>query len=354
MTKKDDIWPVIVRYLDNSMIGDDADILEKWLDQSNENRRILHSTDRIWKASSDNTRESIITELNLEKDWDRIASQINSKTPEEKRARILHFSKLRKRQQFFTGMLKVAALLLVAFTSAVITYQFAPQTVQDQEMAEPVFNEIATNAAERANVELGDGSKVMLNAASKLIIPERFSQDKREVQLQGQAFFDIKSDRQRPFYIKTEKAVIEVIGTSFDVRSYPDEEDMLVVVREGTVELRRMDDPDNRLIVNEGYLGQVSKTNGRLALEMIDDPLFYFGWMEGRLIFNNTPLSEVFRQIERWYDVQVKTDLSEEDLSRLKFSADLKTRSVHEVIEVIEMSMDIEVKIEGDKIFVSI
>jgi transmembrane sensor len=354
MTKKDDIWPVIVRYLDNSMIGDDADILEKWLDQSNENRRILHSTDRIWKASSDNTRESIITELNLEKDWDRIASQINSKTPEEKRARILHFSKMRKRQQLVTRMLKAVALILVAVTSAFLTYQYVPHGSAHQEVYEPVFKEIATNNAERANIELGDGSRVMLNAASKLIMPENFSQKKREVELQGQAFFDIRQDRNRPFYIQAGNAIVEVIGTSFDVRSYPEDEDMHVVVREGTVELRRMDDPDNRLIVNEGYMGQVSRHNGRIALEMVEEMKDYFGWMEGRLIFRETPLADVFRQIERWYDVRIKTGLSDEQLRDKKLTADLKTRSVQEVLNVIEMSMDIEVTIDGDKVFVSI
>jgi transmembrane sensor len=353
MKQKEEILPLIVRYLDNSMEGGETEKLEQWLDSSNENRRILHAVDRIWKASEDKGQDSLISELNLENDWDSVLSQISAENPEEKRARVLRFRKLRKRQQFISGLLKVAAIVLVAFTSALITYHFAPHTPAQVESQEVVFNEITTRAAERANVELGDGSKVMLNAESRLIMPDRFSQDKREVELHGHAFFDIKSDRRRPFYIKTENAVIEVIGTSFDVRSYPDDEDMLVIVKEGTVELRRVDDPDNRLIVNEGYLGQVSRTNGRIALEMVEEADFYFGWMEGRLIFRDTPLADVFRQIERWYDVKVQTDLSERDLRRKKFSADLKTRSVHEVLDVIEMSMNIEIKTDGDKIFVS-
>ncbi len=353
MTNKDNIWPLLSRYFDNSMREGDSEELERWLDQSNENRRILHAIDRIWKASEERPQDTLISELNLEKDWHRVASRLSPESPEIKRAKILHFRKLRKKQQAFSRLLKIAALFLVAFISAVITYQVAPQTVQGPEVVEPIFNEIATNAAERANIELGDGSRVMLNAASRLTIPERFSQHKREVQLQGQAFFDIRSDRNRPFYIRTGKAVVEVVGTSFDIRSYPDEEDMIVAVREGTVELKRLDDPDNRLIVNEGYFGQVSKTNGKLALAMFDDPLHYFGWMEGRLIFNETPMTDVFRQIERWYDVQVKTELSEQVLRDMKFSADLKTRSVQEVVDVIQMSMDVEVKVRNSKILVN-
>jgi transmembrane sensor len=348
MTKKEDIWPVIVRYLDNSIDESESLKLENWLDECNENRRTLHGIDRIWKASEEKTPDALINELNLEKDWYRVAEHINASNPEEKRARIRHFRKLRKRQLIFSNVLKVAALVLVAFTSVLITLQFAPKVVETQ--SEPVFNEIATNSGERANIELGDGSKVMLNAASKLLMPESFSSKRRDVQLEGQAYFNVKSDRNRPFYIHTDNAIVEVIGTSFDVRSYHDDDDMFVVVREGTIELRRLDDPDNRLVVNEGYKGTVSKSNGRLSIELIEDPDFYFGWMEGRLIFKKTPIADVFKHIERWYDVSVQYDESDEELMSKKFTADLKTRSVREVLEVLHVSMGINFKILGDDV----
>lgn len=346
MQKNKDIWPIIVRYLDNSIGDDESGQLEVWLDQSNENRRILHSVDRIWKASEEKSQDFLINELNLEKDWDFIANHIDSSNPEEKRARILHFRKLRKRQQIFSNVLKVAALVLVAFSSVLLTLQFA--VLPEETIKEPVFNEIATNAGERANIELGDGSKVMLNAASKLMMPETFSAHKRDVELDGQAFFDVRSDRKRPFHIRTGNAVVEVVGTSFDVRSYSGDDKILVTVREGTVELRHRNDDANRLIINEGYKGSISKLNGELSIELFDDPDVYFGWMDGRLIFKNTPLPDVFTHLERWYDISVEYDTSDTNLMKQKFTADLKTRSVREVLEVIKMSMDIDFEIQDD------
>ena len=352
MTKKDHIWPVLVRYLDNTMSEEDSQMLEEWLEESNENRRILHSADRIWKAAEDHSQECLIKELNLERDWEKVFAKITDRNPEEKRRRIQNFRKLRKRHQMFSNILKVAALLLVAFLSAMITLKYAP--LQESEIVQaPVFNEIITKPGERATVELGDGSKVFLNADSKLIMPETFSQDKREVELIGQAFFDIKSDRNRPFHVKTQSAVIEVIGTSFDVHSYKGDPEMKVVVREGTVELRRSDDFENRLIVNGGYKGRVSQTNGLLAVELIDDPDFYFGWMEGRLIFKETPIREVMTHIERWYDVAVTFNVSDETIKNKRFTADLKTRSVREVLEVIQMSMNLGFEIDGDEIIIT-
>lgn len=350
MAKKEEIWPVIVRYLDRSIDEQDSNILEEWLDESAENRRILHAIDRIWKSTEEKPQDSLLNQLNLEKDWDKVANKIQTPDKEKKQARIRRFANLRKRQQIFSNLLKVAALLLVAITSAFLTLQYAPQP--EVQYTEPVFNEIGTNAGERANVELGDGTKVMLNAASKLIVPESFSSEKREVELNGQAFFDVKSDPNRPFYIHTDNAVVEVIGTSFDVRSYDDENEILVVVREGTVDLSRADEPDSRVIVNEGYKGTVSVTDGHLSVDIFRDPEFYFGWMDGRLIFKNTPIAEVFKHLERWYDVSVEYDASDEGLLQKELTADLKTRSIREVLNVMQMSLNIEFTMEGDDVVV--
>lgn len=351
MANNDYIWTLIVRYLNNTMSSDDAGKLEEWLEESNENRRILHSADQIWKASEEKSQDSLIKDLNLEKDWDMIADHIQQNSSGEK-DRVQHFRLIRKRQQFFSNFIKVAALILVAVTSGFLTLQYAPAT---QETAhEPVFNEITTRPGERANIDLGDGSKVQLNADSKLILPDTFRQDRREVELQGQAFFDVKSDKQRPFYIRSGEALIEVVGTSFDVRSYDDENEIRVVVREGTVELRKKDDEENTVVLNQGYMGFFSKENTSIKRESVDDMDFYLAWRNGRLIFKESDMEEVLSRIERWYDVEIILDLSDEDFLDKKFTADLKTRSVKDVLDVLRVSMNIEFKINENDDFVII
>lgn len=352
MNRNDDIWTIIARYQDRSLNEEDSRKLENWLDESSENRRIFHSVDRIWKASEEKSHDSLISELNLEKDWIRVSGRLR-RSPEERRSRILHFRKLRKRQQFYSNLLKVAALVLVAFMSGILTFRYAPQPVVE-EIYQPVYSEIVTNAAERANVELSDGSKVTLNADSKLIIPDRFRSDRREVELQGQAFFDIRHDRNRPFYIQSGNAVVEVLGTSFDVRSYQNENEIRVAVRTGTIELHKTDDPDNKLVVNEGYKGMVSSENGKLSLELVDDPDAHFGWLQGMIVFRNTKLSDVFIQLERSYGVKITVEEGLDELLNEKFTASLKTRSVREVMDVIQKSMNIKYEVleDGDEILI--
>lgn len=348
MNNEQKIWAVIVRYLENTMAEEDSDLLEEWLNKSNENRRTLHSVDQIWKASSEKSQENFLKELNLEKDWSRISSRIEEGNSEEQQKRVQKFGRLRKRQQIISNLLKVAALILVAFSSVFLTLRYA-QPEPEPTVYEPVFKEISTKPGERANIDLGDGTKVFLNADSKLTVPDTFSGDERVVELSGQAFFDVEPDASRPFYIKTSNAIIKVVGTAFDVKSYADDQDVRVVVQEGTVELKKAVDEDETLVLNQGYLGSLSRDAGDFHLEQVNDLGVYTGWRDGRLIFKNTPFEEVLAHIKRWYDVDIMLELSNDSLLQKEFTADLKTRSVADVFDVISMSMNIEYHLNESK-----
>jgi ferric-dicitrate binding protein FerR (iron transport regulator) len=170
------------------------------------------------------------------------------------------------------------------------------------------------------------------------------------VELTGQAFFDVESDRDRPFFIKTGNSLIKVVGTAFDVRSYAGEKEIQVVVSEGTVEFSREEDESDPLILNEGYIGKMTVTDGSLRMEKAEDMDLYLGWMNGRLIFREKPLEDVITDISRWYDVQIVMDLEDQSILENRFTADLKTRSVRDVMEVLAMSMEIDFEIEDETV----
>src|SRR5690625_7990862 len=107
----------------------------------------------------------------------------------------------RRRQPLPASLVRAAAPVLIAIAPGSLTLQYA--TISEPISDQPVFNEIRTDAGERARVQLADGSKVTLNAASKIVVPTSFRSDSREVELFGQAFFDVESDRNRPFSIRT-------------------------------------------------------------------------------------------------------------------------------------------------------
>src|SRR5699024_5422197 len=134
----------------------------------------------------------------------------------------------------FVPFLRVAAIILVTSLASVLAYQnlyHQPETVT------PALREISMEKGQRGNITLSDGTKVTLNADSKIILLEVVQSNKREITLRGEAFFEVTHNPDRPFIINTGQAVVEVLGTSLDVRSYPDDESVQVVVSDGRVSL---------------------------------------------------------------------------------------------------------------------
>ncbi len=349
MDKNEKIWSLIIRYLDDNLSPEDAEEFEKWLDEKSENRWTLNMVNQIWKASDSKTEDALIQNLNLEKDWERIEKKMDRPSREERKQKIERFKKARKKKKVFSTFLKVAALVLVAATSVLITLQYAP--IDDEPVYEQAFNEITTSSAERATVTLGDGSRVTLNAESKIIAPKHFDRNERVVEVEGQAYFEIKSDRSRPFYVRTEHTIVEVVGTSFDVRSYENERNVQVVVRNGTVEMRKSAD-DESLVLNAGYLGTYDRETAHLNISHVDDLENYFGWLDGRLTFIDKPIKEVLSDIERRYDITINTELAEGALEGQKLTADLKTRAIEDVMDVLQMSLGINYEIDGDHVLI--
>lgn len=350
MKKTDKIWPAIARCLDRSCTADDENTVEEWLQAGEENRRTFEAVKKIWSSASLNKKERMKEFLPGE-DWRIVSNEIRKIEAIRKKERVRRFTVLRKRQRYVSVFLKVAALFIVAFTSVFLTLQYAPSV--DETKYELVLNEISTGAGEKANIQLGDGTEVALSAETELSFPESFRNNSREVTLKGQAFFDVIPDENRPFIIHTRNGVIKVLGTSFDVRSYRDDSQVNVMVTEGVVEISHSEVPQNKLVINRGYRGSISLSDNSLSVEWVEDHEQYTGWLKGRLIFKEQPLEQVFRQIERWYDVQISVSPEDRGILKKEFSANLKTRSVSEVMSVIEVAMDISYSIKEDQITVN-
>ncbi|MBL1408274.1 FecR family protein [Sphingobacterium faecale] len=158
-------------------------------------------------------------------------------------------------------------------------------------------------------VTLSDGSKVWLNAESRLVYPHIFSQQERFVELMGEAYFDIVpkivDNKRVPFLVKTKDQTIEVLGTQFNVKAYPDENEMATVLIEGVVRIQS-DKHNIKLLPGEMW---ISNSLGVRKISQVDTDE-YLAWKNNKFIFNETPLKEAMRQLSRWYDVHVEYENS--------------------------------------------
>jgi len=203
-----------------------------------------------------------------------------------------------------------------------------------------------TARAQRTIVRLRDGTRVTLAASSTLNVPESYGRRDREVQLTGEAYFEVVPDHTRPFRVHGEGTVAEALGTRFGVRAYREDRSVAVVVEEGTVAVGTTgpDKPAERVVLSRGDLARVEQ-GGRVLLERNVSVSRYLGWVHGRLEFVDTPLSDAAREIGRWYDVDVVVDDSA--LARSTLSASFSNERLDEVISALAASVEARAEYSG-------
>ncbi len=360
----DHVWELLARYFNDSMTRKDEELLKQWLKSNEKNRQTLHFLKEVRNSGKDKEDKLVLNKLDLDKDWALVSSHIRSERAKERQEKIHKLHQKRRGQQRFFTLLKVAALLLVGLASAYLTveYIYAPAIeAQKQEMA--VLEDVSTNRGERASITLGDGTKASLNVDSKLYFPRQFGDDQRKVILEGEAFFDVAEDSVRPFIIESYGSVIEVLGTSFGVRSYENDREVQVVVRSGAVELRKMEIgtgeqelskavSESRVTLQAGYIGLFKKDDLTVTSGITGDLDQFLGWMDNRLIFHDASLEEIFLTLERWFDVKIETELTSHELSDSSITLSIRKGHVIDVLELLGQSVGLRYEIENDRIVI--
>lgn len=240
----------------------------------------------------------------------------------------------------YVGILATAASLLLLITASVVIYTYSPQP--DQSTAKQVA--YTAGIQQHKVLSLSDGSTVRLNSNSRLTLPEVFRGNRREVILQGEAFFEINPNPGKPFIVHTAHAVIKVLGTAFNVKASASAHNVQVAVREGKVSFRPKTPASPReVFLRKNQLGYLQVENDQIKVEQvrIDN---YLSWMTRRLVFDNTPLPVVCAQLERLYEI--RCSIGSEELTGLHFTANFERRSLKKTLDVIARSLEIEYQVE--------
>ena len=176
-----------------------------------------------------------------------------------------------------------------------------------------VYNKVSTARGNQYQLVLADGSKVWLNSASSLRFPTSFTGDRREVELDGEGYFEIAKNAAKPFHVKTSTQDIEVLGTHFNVNAYNDEEATKTTLLEGKVRVKSEvggqkseATAQNSAVLEPGEQAVLSRTNSPLTIHHSPDLDQVMAWKNGWFEFDDTDIKTIMRQISRWYDVDIK------------------------------------------------
>ena len=210
------------------------------------------------------------------------------------------------------------------------------------------FNSLVTPRGGQYSVLLSDGSKVWLNAASSLRFPVAFTGSERKVELTGEAYFEVEKVASMPFKVVVEgKSEVEVLGTHFSVNAYSNEATVNTTLLEGSVKVTGLSIRESH-ILNPGEQAQVNN-NGRISINKNADTEQAMAWKNGTFNFNNADLQVVFRQLSRWYDVDIKFEgLVPQRQFTGEIQRDLKLQQVLKLLE----KNNVFCKLEGKTLIV--
>jgi len=336
---------LLARYLAEKCTKEEISKVNSWLSENTNNKKAMMEFEKIWNISPvfRKDEESIDVEL----DWAVLQSRIDEDYGYAKKSSQRNGYRLRSSNWF--AFTKIAAIFLVALLLGIYANQLLIK--EAPEMA-PTLKEISMTKGQRGTVTLSDGTKVSLNSESKISLPSVFKSDVREVYLEGEAYFDVVKNPDKPFIIYIRGTIVEVFGTTFTIRSFPEDLTVRTVVEEGSVSFRGDNESnDNGVILTAGKLAMFDIEKESIETEEVENLDVYLGWKDGYLTFQNTTMDKVKIALERKYDIQVNLDGSE--IEELQLTAEFKSRMLKNVLETISMSLELQYEIDHDIVYFS-
>jgi len=268
--------------------------------------------------------------------------------------------RISKSRKFVVPTQKIAAGISILLISMFLMYVYKDFNNNVNNVAEVYKKEIKyiikdTQRGQKLSLKLPDGTAVKLNAESELKIPETFSDaEERIVYLEGEAFFDVAEDSTRPFKIFSGDLVTTVLGTSFNIRSYPFENSESIAVLTGKVKvetLETINSLESSMLLANDFVSYDKLKQERLLKRNID-VVKEVSWTKGILIYENTNLKKILDELGRWYDVEFIVD--EKVNTSMKYSGTFDNKSLENILSGLSFTSNgFSFKIEGKKVIIT-
>ena len=330
-------WNLLAAYIAGELEGPQANEIEEWIQKDRDNLRLYQELKHLYDFSQKNRAPG-----NFDKDGsfrqltDRISQEYDGGSNDKLDSTV-------KSVKFSYGRLisRVAAVLVLGLISYVAVSWLSQE---DQNVAAIAI--VKENPrGQKSKIQLPDGTVVWLNAESKLRYPEIFEDPVRKVYLEGEAFFDVKHNPARPFVIDLNGGRIKVLGTSFNVRVYPGDQEIETTVLTGKVAFQSADAATSDILPGEQVVYQ--KSNKVLIRQPIDAGEV-IAWTKGELIFKDESLKEVSKELERWFNVKI--NVRNKKVLKCRITANFNNKSLEEILKNIKVILPIDYELKGNKV----
>jgi transmembrane sensor len=357
------IWLLLSLRLSNEATLQELAELETALGQHPELGSKAKQISDLWRSQNNNAEN---TQQSFDKHLQRLSNQLaepvlqfeNIEEPFSE-AKLVDMRNRKRKWYWITGVAAAAVTAVLSFTF------FSPAKLSKP--ARQAENTVSTRAGSKSKIQLPDGTQVWLNADSKLEYNENFNVKLREVKLSGEAFFDVVKNKDKPFIIHTSQMDVKVLGTAFNVRSYPDEATTETALLRGAVEISLHSNPEkkyylkpnDKLVLNNNITAVADSTTAnapdnaekqlvklkKVHLDQNENDITETMWVKNKLAFENEPLEKILAETERWYNVDI--ELKNEKAKEFRFTSVFENKPLTEVLEALCLAAHLHYQVKG-------
>lgn len=319
----------IALYLADKLSDTERLDVENWIDKSDKNKVLF-----------ERLREELFyvneppVQIDKEKVWAGIEERVSVDHPTQ--------SNPHSNKQLIIKVASIAAS--VALLIGIFSSLFLKSTI-DNIHREETITVVETLSGQKMKMTLPDQTQVWLNSESKLTYSNNFNREKREIQLEGEAYFEVTKNTNKEFIVSTSDVKVLVKGTSFEVSAYREDPYISVSLVEGNVNVT---DKKLRLLsgLEANEVIKVNKSSMQFALTRNTKHAFPL-WTQEELVFYNVDLFELTKKIERWYGVNIKL---ENPIVNQKYTFSVKTESIRELLDLFNKITPIEYEVNGKEV----
>lgn len=333
MLQEEKIYELIAQQLAGEINEADQTELQSWVAADAENQKTYEEIVQLWQVSE---LPAVNFESNKETAWNNIDQRIDDQLSTNKKTATV------RRLPIYRVAGIAASILLLVFAGWWLTQQEKPVDIA---FATETFS---TTAKERLEIMLPDSSVVWLNENTTLSYQTPF--DQRIVALNGEAFFDVTKREGRTFEIQSGTARTVVLGTSFNVRAYPNEAKVEVVVKTGKVALSSAVVKEKKVLIPAGSSATLDKNTKQIEEKEVTTTNAD-AWQTRQLKFKNTPIREVIPTLERYFNIEV--DVNNDELMNCRVNSKFDEPNLEEILTILEVTLQIKADQQDGKYLLS-
>lgn len=341
--KGNNIYDIIGKYLADDIDDKEKEFFESWLNQCEENSNEFNLHKKVWEEmqirflpeDSESVFKNILNGIDDQQELDLQEKQ--------------KITSSKGRQRFIIGA-KIAATLLLFVTALYVFKTF----VNDRTHVATIINTVEKQniAGQKSKIFLPDGSVVWLNAESKITFPEKFSDEKREINLTGEAFFKVIKNPDQPFIVKSGSISTTVLGTSFNVRAFENESNVFVALKNGKVRVEALEKENfPAMFLEPGEAVKYNKSEGTAKKEEFDQELL-LAWKDGIIVFKDAGLDEIINTLSRWYGVQF--EVKNKSNEKWEYTGSFDNENLSNVLDGISFSHDFKYIIDQKNVIIKL